>query len=376
MKTLRFGIIGCGLMGREFASAAARWAHLLEMNIKPEIVAVCDTNFALTEWFTQNFVSVRQAVTDYHTLLENPDIDAIYCAVPHNLHAQLYSDIINAKKHLLGEKPFGMDASANAQIMQTISANPDLIVRCSSEFVFFPAVQRIFALAQAGAFGRIVEFEAGFWHASDLDPNKPINWKRMVAINGEYGVMGDLGFHVVHLPARLGVQLHDVRAILSNIVTERPDPSGSLVPCETWDNAHLLCSASLNGQAFPAMLTTKRIAPSETNTWFVRIVGSSLSAEFSTKRPKTLRLLPYQSGQAQAWQELDLGYESVYKTITGAIFEFGFTDAILQMWAAFCDEVAGNTPRFGCGTPQEAALSHKLFTAALESHKHTKVVVL
>jgi predicted dehydrogenase len=243
-----------------------------------------------------------------------------------------------------------MDASANAQIMQTISANPDLIVRCSSEFVFFPAVQRIFALAQAGAFGRIVEFEAGFWHASDLDPNKPINWKRMVAINGEYGVMGDLGFHVVHLPARLGVQLHDVRAILSNIVTERPDPSGSLVPCETWDNAHLLCSASLNGQAFPAMLTTKRIAPSETNTWFVRIVGSSLSAEFSTKRPKTLRLLPYQSGQPQAWQELDLGYESVYKTITGAIF--------------------------GCGTPQEAALSHRLFTAALESHKHNKVVVL
>jgi predicted dehydrogenase len=376
MKTLRFGIIGCGLMGREFASAAARWAHLLEMKVKPEIVAVCDTQLALTEWFTQNFASVRQAVTDYRVLLENPDIDAIYCAVPHNLHAQLYSDIINAKKHLLGEKPFGMDASANAHIMQAIAANPEVLVRCSSEFVFFPAVQRIFALAQAGAFGRVVEFEAGFWHSSDLDPNKPINWKRMVAINGEYGVMGDLGFHVLHLPARLGMQIQDVRAILSNIVTERPDSSGSLVPCETWDNAHLLCNASLNGQAFPAMLTTKRIAPSETNTWFVRIVGSSLSAEFSTKRPKTLRLLPYQSGQPQAWQELDLGYESIYKTITGAIFEFGFTDAILQMWAAFCDEVAGNTPKFACGTPQEAALSHRLFTAALESHKQYKVVAL
>ena len=29
-KTIRFGIIGCGLMGREFASAAARWCHLTE----------------------------------------------------------------------------------------------------------------------------------------------------------------------------------------------------------------------------------------------------------------------------------------------------------------------------------------------------------
>ena len=46
------------------------------------------------------------------------------------------------------------------------------------------------------------------------------------------------------------------------------------------------------------------------------------------------------------------------------------------MWAAFCDEVAGNTPKFGCGTPQEAALSHRLFTAALESQKSGQTVKL
>jgi len=30
-KTFRFGVIGCGLMGREFASAAARWLHLADV---------------------------------------------------------------------------------------------------------------------------------------------------------------------------------------------------------------------------------------------------------------------------------------------------------------------------------------------------------
>ena len=40
-------------------------------------------------------------------LLENPEVEAVYCAVPHNLHAQVYSDVIRAGKHLLGEKPFG-----------------------------------------------------------------------------------------------------------------------------------------------------------------------------------------------------------------------------------------------------------------------------
>ena len=44
MRTVKFGIIGCGLMGREFASAVARWFHLADMNIKPEVAAVCDMN--------------------------------------------------------------------------------------------------------------------------------------------------------------------------------------------------------------------------------------------------------------------------------------------------------------------------------------------
>jgi predicted dehydrogenase len=380
MKTLKFGIIGCGLMGREFASAAARWAHLLAMLVKPEIIGVCDANETLMGWFSDNFSSVIQTTTDYKTLLENPEIEAIYCAVPHNLHEQLYTDIIRAGKHLLGEKPFGIDRAANQKILEAINANPNVIVRCSSEFPFYPAAQQIIKYVQEGRFGRIIEVEAGFWHSSDLDPQKGINWKRMIAINGEYGVLGDLGFHVVHTPARLGWIPRDVRAVLSNIVTERPDSSGKLVPCETWDNAHLLSSVEVqegsSSYEFPMQLSMKRIAPGEANTWFLRVMGTDFSAEFSTKRPKTLRTLPYSSGQAQAWHELDVGYEPTYPTISGHIFEFGFTDAILQMWAAFCDEVAGNTPKYQCGTPNEAALSHALFTAALESQRSRSVVAL
>ena len=65
MRTVRFGVIGCGLMGREFASAAARWAHLVDLDVRPEIVAVCDTNPALPPWYRDNFASVRQVTADY-----------------------------------------------------------------------------------------------------------------------------------------------------------------------------------------------------------------------------------------------------------------------------------------------------------------------
>lgn len=378
-KQIRFGVIGLGLMGREFGSAAARWCHLLDLDFQPVITGICDTNPALFGWFESNFESIRVKSTDYHDLLASDEIDAIYCAVPHNLHAQVYTDILKAGKHLLGEKPFGIDAAANAQILAEIERHPDLVVACSSEFPFFPAAQRVMKYIQEQRFGQIIEVSAGLLHSSDLDPNKKINWKRMIAVNGEYGCMGDLGMHALHIPLRAGWVPTHVRAMLSNIVTERPDANGNKVPCETWDNATLVCDVQSDGQHFPMYLQTYRIAPSETNTWYIRIMGTQFSVEYSTKYPKTLRTLEYSGGE-QAWRVLDLGYETAYPTITGGIFEFGFSDGLLQMWAAFCDQLvngrAGMRQPFYCATPAETALHHQVLTAALASHKQTQVIAL
>ncbi|CAN7451029.1 Gfo/Idh/MocA family protein [Paenibacillus sp. LjRoot56] len=369
---IRFGVIGCGLMGKEFASAAARWCHLTQVDFAPSIVAVCDANASATQWFQENVPSVEAAYTDYKELLANPNIDAIYCAVPHNLHAQIYIDIIKAGKHLLGEKPFGIDQEANSLIQQAILVNPHVIVRCSSEFPFFPGAQQIATWVEENKFGKIIEVEAGFWHSSDLDPTKLINWKRRIATNGEYGCMGDLGMHVLHLPLRFGWKPQSVRALLSKIVPNRPDGNGVMVPCETWDNAILACEVQTESQQFPMLLSTKRIAPGHANTWFIRITGTAFSAEFTTKNPKQVASLPYIPGEVQAWHVADAPYKSAYATITGGIFEFGFSDSILQMWAAFCDELVHKEDRqqpFYCATPEEAGDSHIIFTAALASYR-------
>ncbi|MFK7696198.1 Gfo/Idh/MocA family protein [Paenibacillus sp. HJGM_3] len=378
-RIIRFGVIGCGLMGKEFASAAARWLHLQQVDFQPVIVAVCDMNPDATAWFQANVSSVSLVTTDYKELLASPDVEAVYCAVPHNLHAELYADIIAAGKHLLAEKPFGIDAEANDRIQQAIAAHPDVLVRCSSEFPFFPGAMQLVQWVQENRFGRIIEVEAGFWHSSDLDPTKPINWKRRIASNGEYGCMGDLGMHVVHLPLRFGWKPTSVRALLSNVMTERPDGRGGIAPCETWDNAILACEVNTPDQQFPMVLSMKRIAPGHANSWFLRIVGTDFSAEFTTKLPKQVAYLPYEPGGAQAWHVVDAPYKSAYPTLTGAIFEFGFSDSILQMWAAFCDEIAHRDRMlqpFRCATPDEAAMSHRLFSAALESQRTGNAISL
>ena len=375
-KVIRFGVIGLGLMGREFASAAAHWCHLLDLDFIPQITAICDTNPQLFTWFEDNFDTIRVKSGDYHNLLNSADVDAIYCAVPHNLHEQMYIDIIRAGKHLLGEKPFGIDLQANRAILAAIQQHPQAVVACSSEFPFYPGAQRLIRFVEEERFGQIIEVSAGLLHSSDLDPNKKINWKRMIAVNGEYGCMGDLGMHALHLPLRFGWLPERVYADLSNIVPQRYAADGALVPCETWDNATLSCAVTAVDQSFPMYVRTHRIAPGETNTWYLRIVGTRFSAEYSTKYPKTLRFMPYEPGSEQAWHSVDLGYESVYPAITGGIFEFGFTDAILQMWAAFCDQLASGSVRFPCATPDETRLHHLVLTAALASQREGRAVAL
>ncbi|MEL6270446.1 MAG: Gfo/Idh/MocA family oxidoreductase [Chloroflexota bacterium] len=378
-KQIRFGIIGLGLMGREFASAAARWLHLLDLDFVPVITGICDKNEALFDWYTSNIDTITVKTTDYNDLLNSDHVDAIYCAVPHNLHQQFYIDIITSGKALLGEKPFGMDVAQNTSIMQTIAANPDVFVACSSEFPFFPGAQRVIQAIRENEFGQIIDVEAGFLHSSDINPDKTINWKRMVDINGRYGCMGDLGLHVFHVPLRFGWQPKNVRALLSNIMTERYNADGDLVPCETWDNATLVCEVeSADHGNFPMTLKTYRIAPGETNTWYININGTRKSVRFSTRQPKSFYTMDYEPGGKQVWAEESLGYDTAYKTITGGIFEFGFSDSLLQMWAAFCDEMVngrdGMRQPFYCATPDEAAAHHRVLTAALESEKQAAVI--
>jgi predicted dehydrogenase len=248
LKTIRFGIIGCGMMGREFASAAARWCHLLELDVRPEIVAL--------------------------------------------------------------------------------------------------------------------------W--------KPMNWKRTIELNGAYGCMGDLGLHSCFIPFRAGWFPRNVRAILSDVVKERPDGNGNRVPCRTWDNATLFCEATepVSGEGFPLTFKLQRIAPGEKNSWYIEILGTKTSARFSTRQPRRLDLLEYSGGE-QIWGDVQTGHETPFKTITGSIFEFGAPDSLLQMWAAFLYELTHGRPlnRFAaCLTPAETALSHRLFTASLASHAQQAVL--
>jgi predicted dehydrogenase len=368
---VRIGVIGGGLMGREVANALARWFVLENHPVAAELVAVCDVQPKLLEWFRQ-VPTVRQLTTDHRELLKNPEVDVVYVAVPHQLHESVYLDVLRAEKDMLAEKPFGIDLGAAERIAKAVTQS-GRFVRVSSEFPFLPGAQRAFAIGRSGALGRLIEVRVGLLHSSDLDPTKPANWKRQVAFCGEVGVLGDLGMHAVHVPLRLGWKPTSVYAQLQRIYTERPDGKGGMAAIDTWDNATLATYFDFEGRRTPMRIELKRFAPGETNSWFIEILGTDGGVRYSTKTPKTL--WTFRREKEQIWDQTDLGFQMVFPVITGGIFEPGFPDILLQMWAAFLAERAGQLgDRFGCATVEEAVASHRIWAAALASQKSNAAV--
>jgi predicted dehydrogenase len=373
MKKVGIGIIGGGLMGREMASAFARWCALSDVEVMPELVSVADLVEDVRNWF-KRVPSCVQLTADYKDLLANPAVEVVYVAVPHNLHEQIYLDVLAAGKDLFAEKPFGIDLPSARRIGEACESS-GRFVRCSSEFPFMPGAQRVMQMASSGDMGRILEVVSGFHHSSDLDATKAANWKRRSATCGEIGVLGDLGMHACHIPLRLGWMPERLFAQLQKGYAQRPDGKGGMTSCDTWDNAQLHCWTKVDGCEVPLRLEMKRMAPGQTNSWFIEVLGTEGGIRYSTKEPKTLWV--FENGTEQFWKRTDLGFSMPFKVVTGGIFEPGFPDVIQQMWAAYLTEREGMLRgRFGCATPQEAILTQEIFAAALESQARSSVVTL
>lgn len=372
MKTIRIGIVGGGLMGREMASAFARWCAFIDLPVKPVLVAVADPAEAAREWFTQNIPSLELAVSSHTEMLDQSQLDVVYVAVPHKFHEVLYIDVLEAGCDLFAEKPFGIDLAA-AESIQRRGEEQGRFVRCSSEFPFMPGAQAAYEYIKSGSCGRILEATSGFHHASDLDANKPANWKRISETCGEIGVLGDLGMHAFHLPIRLGWEAKNIFAQLQHGYRHRPDGKGGTTECDTWDNAVIHSQVDqADDEPFNMRFEMKRLAPGATNTWFFEVIGTEGGVRYSTSKPKTIEI--FERDHKQWWKQTELGFEMPFKTITGGIFEVGFPDIIQQMWASFLVEREGKLgDKFGCVTPAEAVQAQKYYDAALRSQSANTV---
>ena len=114
VPSLRWGVLGTGWIAERFVAA-------LLASTTQEVVAVGSRSQASAEAFAAA-AGIGRAHGSHAALVADPDIDIVYVATPHHVHFESAMLAIEAGKHVLVEKPLGLNATEAQAISEAASA--------------------------------------------------------------------------------------------------------------------------------------------------------------------------------------------------------------------------------------------------------------
>ena len=115
---LRVGIVGCG--------GIANQKHLPSLKAlnRVDIVAFCDLIIEKAEKSAKEYGTPDAKVyVDYKELLKDESIDVVYVCTPNRMHAQVSIDALDAKKHVMCEKPMAKTAADARAMVEAAKRN-------------------------------------------------------------------------------------------------------------------------------------------------------------------------------------------------------------------------------------------------------------
>jgi predicted dehydrogenase len=176
-----------GIIGSQFISSIH--AEALQRSADAELVAVASPTKGNAEAFARRF-RIPHHHTDYHKLLDMPEIEMVVVGVPNYLHCQVTIDAAAAGKHVVMEKPLCINlAEADQMVESCRKANVKLMY--AEELCFAPKYVRLKQLLDSGALGKPVLLKQSEKHDG---PHAPHFWDVNRAGGG---VTMDMGCHAI-----------------------------------------------------------------------------------------------------------------------------------------------------------------------------------
>ncbi len=184
LDPVRWGIIGPGYV--------ARRAIMPAFAVVPgvEVAAVASSQRGRAQQFAADF-AIPRAYGGYDLLIDDPDIDAVYIALPNHLHREWTVRALMAGKHVLCEKPLAA-TTADAQAMAQAAEATDLILMEAVMYRFHPRMRELVSIVRSGDLG-----EARLVRASFCFPlTDPDNYRNRPEMGG--GALLDVGSYCVN----------------------------------------------------------------------------------------------------------------------------------------------------------------------------------
>jgi predicted dehydrogenase len=181
MDKIRWGILSTGGIARVVTEA-------IQFLDDAEVVAVGSRTAEAAEEFGARF-NIPHRHASYEALANDPDVDAIYIATPHNLHKENALLSLAGGKAVLLEKPFTVNAREAAEVIE-FAREKNLFVMEAMWSRFIPLMGKLREMLAAGVIGDIRMFHA------DCSIRIPYNPKsRMFDLNLAGGALLDSGIY-------------------------------------------------------------------------------------------------------------------------------------------------------------------------------------
>lgn len=179
--TIRWGILGAGKI-------ASKWASDLPLAGDAKLQAVWARDAERAEAFASRFGAARVALSP-EDLVGGGDVDAVYVATPHMLHAPFARLCLEAGIAVLVEKPFGIDLP-EAESVVAMARERGVFCMEALWTRFLPSFAKALEIAESGQIGAIHKVVADFGFVAAPDPSSRL-WEP--ALGG--GSLLDIGLY-------------------------------------------------------------------------------------------------------------------------------------------------------------------------------------
>jgi predicted dehydrogenase len=185
---IRIGVIGAGNIGG---------VHLQQFSKLPdqcEITAITDVYLPLAESRAKEY-GIAHVLRSAEELIAHPEVDAVIIGVPNQFHASLAVQALQSGKHVLLEKPMGLNSDAARQILKA-SRETDKVLMVSHQMRWESVPMQIKEQIDRGELGHIYTAKTGWFRRKGI-PGWGTWFTRMNESGG--GPLIDIGVHMLDL---------------------------------------------------------------------------------------------------------------------------------------------------------------------------------
>lgn len=209
MRTLRFAIIGCGVISKNHA--------LSVLENGGEVVACSDSIEESAKAFAEEYG--LQWYTDYKEMLKRDDIDVVSICTPSGMHAEMTIEASKSGKHVIVEKPMDINLESADQMIRACQDN-GVKLSIISQHRFDESTLAVKQAIEDGKFGNLVLGNASvLWYRTQAYYDSG-EWRGTWALDGG-GALMNQSIHTIDLLQYLMGDIEEIYAHTATLAHER-----------------------------------------------------------------------------------------------------------------------------------------------------------